>query len=372
MEEIWVTRSAMPPMEEYMEEIRSLWDTRWLTNTGEKHEQLRAGLRAYLGVSDVELLVNGHMALEMTLQAMQLTGEVITTPFTFASTTQAIVRSGLTPVFCDVKEDDFTIDPDEIERRITERTSAIVPVHVYGNVCDVERIQHIAEKHHLKVIYDAAHTFGVKVNGRGIGTFGDASCFSFHATKVFHSVEGGAVCFSDSALGEQIRQRRNFGLQGREEAVSIGTNAKMNELCAAMGICNLRHVDEWIACRGEIVRQYRERLSDVCGLRLNPVQSGVHSGYAYFPIVVEETAFGCNRDEVAAQLNQKGICTRRYFYPLTSQQPCYHNRFAKAETPRAMWLSRRILTLPLYPELTRKQVDAICQSVIQCRKVPCQ
>lgn len=365
MEEIWVTRSAMPPMEEYMDEIRSLWDTRWLTNAGEKHEMFRQQLRAYLGVTDVELLVNGHMSLEMAIQALGLRGEVITTPLTFASTTQAIVRSGLTPVFCDVKED-FTMDPDGIEALITERTSAIIPVHAYGMVCDVERIQSIARKHHLKVIYDAAHAFGVTVNGEGIGTFGDASCFSFHATKTFHSVEGGAVSFSDPALGEQLRQRRNFGLRGQDDVVSIGTNAKMNELCAAMGICNLRHVDEWIARRAKIVRRYRENLSDIAGLRLPMEQPGVHSGYSYFPIVVED-AFGCSRDQMMERLRAEGISTRRYFYPLTSQEPCYAGRFAQAETPRADWLSRHVLTLPLYPELTRQQVDHICRKVAACQ-----
>lgn len=364
MEEIWVTRSAIPPMEEYIDEIRSLWDTRWLTNAGQKHEQFRAQLREYLGVRDIELLVNGHMSLELTFQALGLRGEVITTPLTFASTTQAIVRSGLTPVFCDVKED-FTMDPEGIESLITERTTAIVPVHAYGTVCDVERIARIAKKHNLKVIYDAAHAFGVRVNGRGIGTFGDASCFSFHATKAFHSVEGGAVSFSDPNIGQQLRQRRNFGLQGREQVVSVGTNAKMNELCAAMGICNLRYVDDWIARRRDVVQRYRENLSDVKGIRWNPEQAGVQSGYAYFPIVIEDS-FGCSRDAVLNALAAKGIGARRYFYPLTSREPCYNGRFAQAVTPRAEWLSRHVLTLPLYPELTQEQVDEICHSVEQC------
>ncbi len=367
MEEIWVTRSAMPPLEDYVEEIRALWDTRWLTNAGRKHEQLREQLRQYLGVRETELLVNGHMALELTFQSMKLSGEVITTPYTFASTTQAIVRSGLTPVFCDVTEN-FTIDVKKIEALITERTSAIVPVHVYGQVCDVQEIQHIAQKHGLKVIYDAAHAFGTTVNGKGIGTFGDASCFSFHATKVFHTVEGGAVCFSDPALGRELRERRNFGLRGQEQIVSVGTNAKMNELCAAMGICNLRYVDDWIARRGAIAMRYREKLSDVAGLLLAPVQQGVRSSFSYFPILIDEAKFGYSRDEVAEHLAEHGIVTRKYFYPLTSTAMCCRRRGLAENTPRADWLSRHVLTLPLYPEMTRQQVDMICSQICACRK----
>lgn len=249
MGNILVTRSSMPPMEEYIEEIKELWETHWLTNMGAKHKQFQADLTDYLGVDHVELLTNGHMALELTLQAMNLQGEVITTPFTFASTTHAIVRNGLTPVFCDIDPVTYTMDAGKIESLITDRTCAIMPVHVYGNVCDVEEIDRIANKYELKVIYDAAHSFGETYKGKGIGTFGNASCFSFHATKVFNSIEGGAVCYKDEELGEKLYQLKNFGIHNAEEVTGVGANAKMNEFCAAMGLCNLRHVEEEIAKR---------------------------------------------------------------------------------------------------------------------------
>ena len=238
-----VTRSSMPYFDEYCEEIQDIWDSRWLTNMGPKHQKLQAELIEYLDVDKIDLFCNGHMALEMAIQAMELTGEVITTPFTFASTTHAIVRNGLTPIFCDVEPDTYTIDTTKLEALITEKTSAIIPVHVYGNICNVEEIERIAKKHNLKVIYDAAHAFGVKFKGRGIGSFGDASMFSFHATKVFHSIEGGAICFSDEAFGEKLYKLKNFGIASQESVEFVGGNAKMNEFCAAMGICNLRHTE---------------------------------------------------------------------------------------------------------------------------------
>ena len=244
-----VTRASLPPLAEYEELLQHIWDTAWLTNMGEYHEELRAKLQEYLKVGSVQLFVNGHSALEFLLQAMHLSGEVITTPFSFASTTHAIVRNGLTPVFCDINMKDYTLDVEKLESLITERTSAIVPVHVYGNVCDVHRIQEIADRHHLKVIYDAAHTFGEELDGQGIGTFGDASMFSFHATKVFNSIEGGAVTTGrpNPELMEKLYELKNFGILGQEEVASVGGNGKMNEFAAAMGLCNLRHVDEYIA-----------------------------------------------------------------------------------------------------------------------------
>lgn len=237
---ILVTQSSMPEFDEYINEIKDIWDTHWLTNMGSKHKRLQAELKEYLKVENIDLLTNGHMALELSMQALGLTGEVITTPFTFASTTHSIVRNNLTPVFCDINPNDYTIDVDKIEELITEKTSAIVPVHVYGNVCNVEAIQALADKYNLKVIYDAAHTFGVRYKGKGIGSFGDVSCFSFHATKVFNTIEGGAVCFKDKAFGEEIYNLKNFGIHGPVEVSGIGANAKMNEFCAAMGLCNLK------------------------------------------------------------------------------------------------------------------------------------
>ena len=252
---IFVTQSSMPPYEEYIEAIKPLWDSHWLTNMGKYHKELEERLKDYLGVSYVSLLVNGHMALEMTLQAMGFKegAEVITTPFTFISTTHAIVRNNLVPVFCDIKETDGTIDESKIEELITEKTVAILPVHVFGHICNVEEIDRIAKKHKLKVIYDAAHAFGEEYKGIPVGNFGDASIFSFHATKVYNTIEGGAVTFKDAKLYEKLFNLKNFGIRGEELVVEVGANAKMNEFAAIMGLCNLKYVDSEIKKRKEIV-----------------------------------------------------------------------------------------------------------------------
>lgn len=364
-----VTRSSMPSYEEYCEEIRELWDSRWLTNNGKKHEELRAALTDYLDAACVELFTNGHMAIELGLQALELgEGEVITTPFTFASTTQAIVRCGLTPVFCDIDPETFTLDPAKIEALITPRTRAIVPVHVYGNVCDVEEIQKIADRHDLKVLYDAAHTFGVRYKGRGVGCFGDISCFSFHATKVYHTIEGGAACFRDEEIGKKLARLKNFGIASQEEISDIGPNAKMNEFCAAMGLCNLRHVEKEIEKRGRAVARYRERLEGVAGIQLNPIQQNVTPNHAYFPVVFDEAVFGSGRDAVFETLAEHGIGARKYFYPLTNTFDCYHGRFDPAATPVALDISHRVLTLPLYADMDTDTVDRICDVILCCKR----
>lgn len=361
---ILVTRSSMPSMDEYIKEIEDLWDTHWLTNMGVKHKELQALLTKYLGVENLDLLTNGHMALELTLQAMNLSGEVITTPFTFASTTHAIVRNGLIPVFCDINPVDFTMDVTKLESLITDRTSAIVPVHVYGNVCNIEEIERIAHKYGLKVIYDAAHTFGETYRGKGIGSFGDASCFSFHATKVFNTVEGGAVCYRDKELGERLYNLKNFGIRGPETVESVGANAKMNEFCAAMGICNIRHVDEEIEKRRNVVEQYRKRLEGIEGIQLNPVQENVKSNYAYFPVIFDEKVFGYSRNEIADKLAEQGIFSRKYFYPLTNTFDCFHGQYDANDTPTALHISKRVLTLPLYADLALDDVDKICDVIL--------
>ena len=365
MNDILVTRSSMPSMEEYIEEIRSIWDSHWLTNMGEKHKALQAELQKYMGVPDVELLTNGHMALELSLQAMNLQGEVITTPFTFASTTHAIVRNGLEPVFCDIDPETYTMDVTQIERLITDRTCAILPVHVYGNVCNIEEIERIAHKYELKVLYDAAHTFGETYKGQGIGNFGDASCFSFHATKVFNTIEGGAVCYRDPDMGRRLYELKNFGIHGPEEVDAVGANAKMNEFCAAMGLCNLRHVDEEIAKRRAVVERYREHLEGVDGLRLNVQQPEVRSNYAYFPVVFDENLFGASRNEVMDALAQNGIGARKYFYPLTNTFECFHGKYDVDATPVALHVAKRVLTLPLYADLSMEDVDRICKIVLE-------
>lgn len=358
----------MPELNEYVEEIRDLWESHWLTNMGIKHVQLQNRLKEYLDVEAVELFTNGHMALELTLQAMELKGEVITTPFTFASTTHAIIRNGLEPVFCDIKESDYTIDASQIEGLITNKTCAILPVHVYGNVCDVDEIERIAIKHHLKVIYDAAHAFGVRYRRQGIGQFGDASCFSFHATKMFNTIEGGACCYRDSDLGRILYQLKNFGIRDEEVVEGIGANAKMNEFCAAMGLCNLRHIDETREKRRKVSERYREHLKEVEGLHLNIYRKEVDSNYAYFPIVIDALQFGANRNEVKEALARENICVRKYFYPLTSMFECFHGKYSTAHTPVAVRISENVLTLPLYADLELSDVDRICQIVLSCRR----
>ena len=365
--QILVTRSCLPELEEYVDEIRDIWDSHWLTNMGEKHNQLQQELKDYLSVDGIELLTNGHMALELSIQALGLKGEIITTPFTFASTTHAIVRNGCMPVFCDIDPETFVMDASKIEELITDKTVAILPVHVYGNLCDVEEIDRIAKKHNLKVIYDAAHTFGEKKNGVGVGTFGDVSCFSFHATKVFHTIEGGAVCFKDEDFGKEIYRLKNFGIMNEDVVDGVGANAKMNEFCAAMGICNLRHIDEEIRKRRVVVERYRSRLAGVEGLHLNQPQDGVESNYAYFPIIIDEKKFGMNRDEVRAKLAENGIGARKYFYPLTNEFDCFKGIFDVSKTPVARKVSRQVLTLPLYADLALEDVDRICEIINNCK-----
>lgn len=358
---VLVTRSSLPPMEEFVEKLGHIWETAWLTNMGEYHEELKAELKTYLKTDGLELFVNGHMALEMVLQAFQLEGEVITTPFSFASTTHAIVRNGLKPVFCDINPDDFTMDACRLESLITERTCAIVPVHVYGNLCDVEKIQEIADRHGLKVIYDAAHAFGEELDGRGVGTFGDASMFSFHATKVFHTIEGGAVTFEEPWLADILYKLKNFGITGKESVEYVGGNGKMNEFQAAMGLCNLKYIDREIAKRGAVARRYRERLEGVSGIRLSAVNPRVKPNYAYFPVVFEDCRR--SRDEIYERLAKRQIFARKYFYPCINEYGCYRGQFF-GDTPVAARISRQVLTLPIYADLPLETVDEICDIVL--------
>lgn len=364
MTKINVTRSSMPEFEEYIKEIQNLWETRWLTNMGEKHNRLENELKSYLKCENVSLFTNGHLALEAAIAAMKLSGEVITTPFTFASTTQAIVRNGLTPVFCDINPVDFTIDVTKIEDLITDKTCAIIPVHVYGNVCNVYEIERIAKKHNLKVIYDAAHTFGVRIGDRGIASFGDASMFSFHATKVFNTIEGGCVAYSDKKLTKELLIQKNFGMENAESYPEIAGNAKMNEFQAAMGLCNLRHVEGEIKKRKAVVKRYKEMLSGISGLTVWNEQNGVVHNYAYFPVVFDKKIFGKSRDEIAEKLSDNGIFARKYFYPLTSEFECYKNKFDIQETPVAKGIAENVLTLPLYADLELSDVDRICDIIL--------
>ncbi len=367
MSNILVTRSSMPCFEEYCKEIKDIWDSHWLTNMGVKHKELQKKLENYLGIPHVALYTNGHLALENIIAALDLPkgGEVITTPFTFASTTHAIVRNGLVPVFCDVNDKDYTLDVTKIESYITDRTVAIVPVHVYGNMCDVEEIDRIAKKYGLKVVYDAAHAFATKYKGVSSACFGDAAMFSFHATKVFNTIEGGAVCFKDDSWVQLLNDQKNFGIHGPESVCFVGGNAKMNEFQAAMGICNLRHLDEEIAKRKRVVERYRERLTDIEGIQLSVIQKNVESNYAYFPVVFD--GYKYTRNEILEKLAEVDIGARKYFYPLTNSFECYRNypTAGVEKTPVAQHLALRVLTLPLYADLPLDDVDRICDVILR-------
>ena len=359
-EKILVTRSSMPPYEEYIEAIRPLWDSHWLTNMGVYHQQLEEKLKEYLNVPELSLMVNGHMALELAIQSFEFprNAEVITTPFTFISTTHAIVRNHLRPVFCDVKPCDGTIDEEKIEDLITEHTVAIIPVHVYGNVCSIEKIQEIADKYNLKVIYDAAHAFGVKYKGKGIGNFGDASAFSFHATKVFNTIEGGAVAFSDHKIYEKLYNLKNFGIRGEELVTEVGANAKMNEFCAIMGLCNLAHLNMAFKERRKRYDLYKEKIGAIKGIRLFDENCSATKNYAYFPILIEDEYF-VNRDVLYDRLKDSGIYARKYFYPLTSDEACFKNRYKKEKLDCARDLAKKVLVIPLYAELEFEMLEMI-------------
>lgn len=362
---ILVTQSSMPELDEYVEEIKSIFETKWLTNRGEKHKKLEEELVKYLKVKNMSLYTNGHLALYIALKSLDLKGEVITTPFSFASTTHAIVQNGLKPVFCDINENDYTIDVNKIESLITEKTCAIVPVHVYGHVCDVKKIEEIAKKYNLKVVYDAAHVFGVEVDGKGIGTFGDISMFSFHATKVFNTIEGGGLAYNNSELRDKFEKLKNFGINGPEKVEYVGINAKMNEFQAAMGLCNLRHIDSELEKRKKVYNRYIERLSNVEGVKLPIKQDKVKQNYAYLPVVFDKEIFGKSRDEVKEQLEKENIFTRKYFYPVINDYDCYSNMYDSNDTPIAKKISERVLTLPMYANLKIDDVDRICDIILK-------
>ncbi len=354
-----VAQSSMPPFEEYCQEIKSIWENHWLTNMGEKHIALEQKLLEYLNANNISLFTNGHLALEAILRVLNLKGEVITSPYTFASTTHAIVRCGLKPVFCDIEPDYYTIDVSKIEGLINENTCAIMPIHVYGNLANNEALEALAKKHNLKLIYDAAHAFGVYKNGLSAANMGDVSMFSFHATKVFNTIEGGALTYNDETLKQKLDLEKNFGIPGHDKVIYSGSNAKMNEFQAAMGICNLRYVDENIKARGKLYNQYIARLEGKTGIKLCKPQGNVKPNYAYMPVMFENI----DREIIFEALKANGINARRYFYPLTNEFPCYN--FNADNTPIAHKVSRSILTLPLYSELSHDNVDRICDIIIK-------
>lgn len=365
MGKIYVTRSSMPTYEEYCEAIKPLWDSHWLTNMGQYHQELEEKLKEYLDVPEVSLTVNGHMALELAIQSFDFPegSEIITTPFTFVSTTHAIVRNHLQPIFCDIKETDGTIDETKIEELITPRTVAILPVHVYGNICNIDAIQMIADKYSLKVIYDACHAFGETYNNKGIAGFGDVSVFSFHATKVFNTIEGGAVCSKDHNVYEKMYNLKNFGIHNEELVVSVGANAKMNEFAAIMGLCNLKHIDAAILDRKRVYEMYSERLGDIEGIRILGHSEATKSNYAYYPIIVEDN-YHMNRDELYNKLRDNNIYARKYFHPITADQACFKNLYKNDDLFTARSMAKRILLLPIYEGLADNEIDKILQLLL--------
>lgn len=362
-----VTKSSMPDFDEYCEEIKDLWNSHWLTNMGIKHQQLQKQLEDFLQIPHLVLYTNGHLALENIWELLDFPrgSEIITTPFTFCSTTHAFTRKGLVPVFCDIDPKTYCLDANKIEELITERTVAICPVHVYGNICNVEAIEKIAKKHNLKVIYDAAHAFGVSYKGISSACFGDISMFSFHATKVFNTIEGGAVCFKDDDFVTKLNDLKNFGIHGPESTLYIGGNAKMNEFQAAMGICNLRHLDREIKKRKTVVEHYRKRLKGIEGIVLCQPQKDVIPNYAYFPVIFD--GFKKTRDEVFEELKSQGIISRKYFYPLVNEMDCYKGfpTAGSEKTPIAKHIADRVLTLPLFADLSIDDVDRICNIILK-------
>lgn len=367
---ITVTRTSMPPIEEYIDKIKELWDSHWITNMGSFHKELEQKLKGYLDVPQLSLMVNGHMSLELAIQAMEFPegAEVITTPFTFISTTHAIIRNKLVPVFCDIKLEDYTIDESKIEDLITEKTVAILPVHVYGNICNTKKIEEIAERYNLKVIYDAAHAFGEKVNEVGVGNFGDASVFSFHATKVYNTIEGGGITFSDEKLYKKLYNLKNFGIRSEEIVAEVGANAKMNEFCAAMGLCNLKYIDQNIEERRKRVCYYKEKLVNLAGIVLPGFdRDDIEYSYGYFPVLFQPEVLGAGmRNMVYDKLRETNIFARKYFYPITADEVCFKNKYKKVPLDKARYAGNNILVLPLFPELPYECIDEITAVLEQC------
>ena len=362
---VTVTSPLLPDLKEFEKSLEDIWNRKWLTNNGYYHKELEKALADYLGVPYLSLFTNGTLPLITALQAMRITGEVITTPYSFVATTHSIWWNNLKPVFVDVEEETGNIDPEKIEAAITLQTTAIMPVHVYGTPCNTKRIQEIADIYGLKVIYDAAHAFGVNVNGKSILENGDMSTLSFHATKVYNTVEGGALVCHDEATKKRIDYLKNFGFAGETTVVAPGINSKMDEIRAAYGLLNLKQVDEAIAKRKHVAELYREALKNVPGIRfLNDIE-GVRHNYSYFPIFITEKEYGMSRDALYDKLKSQNILARRYFYPLISNFPVYRGLESSnpANLSVATKLAEQVLCLPMYADLTDDDVERILKVV---------
>lgn len=364
-ESIFVTQPSMPPLDEFVVYLEEIWKSKWLTNNGKFHRQLEKELCDYLGVKYISLFSNGTLALVTALQALKITGEVITTPYSFVASSHALWWNNIKPVFCDIEPLTLNLDPEKIEAAITPLTTAILPVHVYGNPCDMERIKEIADTYGLKVIYDACHTFGVKKNGVPVLNFGDLSVMSFHATKVYNTFEGGAIVCHDEAMKRRIDLLKNFGFAGETTVVAPGINAKMNEVQAAFGLLQLKYVNAAIAARKKIFDYYIEKLKDIKGVRVIAEMPDVVHCYSYFPVLINENEYGTGRNTVYDELKKINIYTRRYFYPLISQFPAYRGleSAAPGKMPVAEKATEEVLCLPIYPDLDYAIIDSVCDKI---------
>ena len=365
--QITVTSPLLPNLEEFNLMLKEIWNSKWITNNGQFHQQLERELAKYLGVPFVSLFTNGTLPLLTALQALRVTGEVITTPYSFVATTHCIWWSGCKPVFVDIDPATGNIDPDKIEAAITPKTTAIMPVHVYGKPCDTKRIQEIADKYGLKVIYDAAHAFGVKVDGESILNAGDMSTLSFHATKVYNTLEGGAMVMHDEVTKKRIDYLKNFGFAGETEVIAPGINSKVDEVRAAYGILNLRQVDAAIEARHQVAIKYREALRSVDGVTFMEDMPGVQHNYSYFPIFIDAEKYGMTRDELYFKMKAANVLGRRYFYPLISEFSTYRGlpSASKENLPNAHKMADSVICLPMHHALGEEDIERVLNIVIK-------
>jgi len=365
MQPIYVTSPSLPPLEEFIPYLQKIWESKWLTNNGQFHQQFEAALAAYLGAKYVSFFTNGMIALQLGMRALQITGEVITTPFTFVATTHAIHLNGCTPVFCDIEPDTFTLDPSKVKSLMTPQTTAIMPVHVYGNPCQHEELKNIADTYGLKLFYDAAHVFGVKKDGISIANWGDLSMLSFHATKVFNTLEGGALVTNDATMKTRIDFLKNFGFADEVTVVAPGSNGKVDEIRSAYGLLQLKYADSENAKRQRVAAFYRESLRDVPGIRILQDQLGVCHNYGYFPILVDAEVYGMTRDALYEKFRTNGIHPRRYFYPLCSEFAIYRNlpSATPGNLPVAHKIAQEVLCLPIFADLAADAMTAIAHII---------
>lgn len=361
---IYVTRPFLPPISKFHDGLAEIWNNQWLTNKGPLVRRFGSSLKSYIGVENLCLFTNGTLALQIGLQGMGISGEVITTPFTFVATTHALYWNNIRPVFCDIEPDFYTIDPEKIEEQITPWTKAILAVHVFGHPCNHQKLRHIADKYNLKLIYDSAHAFGVNINDKSIGILGDLSMFSFHATKLFHSIEGGMLIFKETALNGIFNYLKNFGFKNENEVVMPGTNAKMNEFQALMGLNVLEYIDEIVNKKKLISETYRECLHNIPGIKFCPeLDASIKPNFAYVPVEINEKKFGLSRNNLYVELKKYNVYSRKYFSPLITDYSCYRNLAVSDDLKVSKRIAKNILTLPTYYDLAIDDVIRICEII---------